>query len=164
MASKLGRKKTIIIGLLISLTAFISCIFINATTPHGDILFATCFIVAGFGLVCINVNTFPMVTELARGSNVGRYTGYYYIASMAAQTFTPGLVGLVMENFENQTFALFIYSTIFVFLSMVSILFVKYGDSKPPKKAKAIEYFSDEDFNDNVENPQVGLLLIFVAK
>ena len=132
MASKLGRKKTIIIGLLISLAAFISCIFINATTPHGDILFAVCFILAGFGLVCINVNTFPMVTELARGSNVGRYTGFYYIASMAAQTFTPALVGLVMEHFENQTYSLFIYSTVFIALSMLSIMFVKLKGMQNP--------------------------------
>ena len=55
------------------------------------------FVMAGFGWATINVNSYPMVVELSRGGDVGKYTGFYYTASMAAQTVTPMLSGVFME-------------------------------------------------------------------
>ncbi|MEG2084211.1 MAG: MFS transporter [Clostridia bacterium] len=128
LASKIGRKKSIIIGLAIALVAFVPCIFFTANTPK--VFLGLSFIVAGFGLVVINVNTFPMVTELAKGSNVGKYTGFYYFASMSAQTITPALAGVFMDL---KSYTLFIYALIFIALAIVTMSFVKFGDSKPIK-------------------------------
>ena len=76
-----------------------------------------------------------MVVELSKGGNVGKYTGFYYTASMAAQTATPVISGLMMDRFGMTT--LFPYGCIFVLLAFVSMLLVKHGDNRPtPVKAK----------------------------
>ena len=86
------------------------------------------FAMAGIGWATINVNSYPMVVELSSGGDVGKYTGFYYTASMAAQTVTPILSGFFMDI---KMTSLFIYATAFVFLSLVTILFVRHGDSVP---------------------------------
>ena len=87
------------------------------------------FALAGIAWATINVNSFPMVVEMCRGGDVGKYTGFYYTASMAAQTITPYLSGLLMDN-AGLT-ALFPYATAFTALAFVTMLFVRHGDSKP---------------------------------
>ena len=102
------------------------------------------FSVAGIAWAAINVNSFPMVVELAKGSDIGKYTGYYYTASMAAQIVTPLLSGVLMDLAGNMT-PLFIYSTFFVGLSFVTMLFVRHGDSVPEKKKDKHEYLDVSD-------------------
>lgn len=87
------------------------------------------FALAGIGWASINVNSFPMVVELARGGKVGTYTGYYYTASMAAQTVTPIFSGFLMDKFGMRI--LFPYAAVFAGCAIITMLFVKHGDSKP---------------------------------
>lgn len=143
LASKLGRKKTVIIGIIVAALAFIPCFFMTAKTPHVNILFPLCFLLSGFGMVCVNVNTLPMVTELSKGSTVGKYTGYYYAFSMSAQAVTPAFAGIFMTNISQSS--VFIYASVFIALALVTTVFIKHGDNKPEKKKKILEYFSDED-------------------
>lgn len=143
MAAKMGRKRTIIVGLVLAVAALLPCAFMTANTPNVKIWFPLCFIVAGFGLVCVNVNTFPMATELSKGSNVGKYTGFYYISAMTAQAITPFFAGLFMDRVAQQS--VFIYGVVFIVLSIVTICLTKHGDNKPPKKDRLIEYFGEED-------------------
>ena len=141
ISSKFGRKKCILAGVLILGVAFGSAYFVGPTTPA--ILMNVLFALAGIGWATINVNSFPMVVELAKGGNVGKYTGYYYTASMAAQVLTPFLSGLFMDNIGMTT--LFPYATIFVAGSFVTMLFVKHGDSVAEPKASVLENFDIED-------------------
>ncbi|MDE5756838.1 MAG: MFS transporter [Clostridia bacterium] len=143
LANKLGRKKTVIIGVIVAALAFVPCFFMKATTPGVKYLFPLCYLLAGFGMVCVNVNTLPMVTELSRGSTVGKYTGYYYAFSMSAQAVTPAFAGIFMDKISQST--VFIYASVFIGLALVTTVFIKHGDNKPPKKKKMLEYFSDED-------------------
>ena len=143
LASRLGRKKTVLIGIVVAAAAFIPCFFMTAKTPHVNILFPLCFLLAGFGMVCVNVNTLPMVTELSKGSTVGKYTGYYYAFSMSAQAVTPAFAGIFMTKISQSS--VFIYASIFIALALVTTVFIKHGDNKPEKKKKILEYFSDED-------------------
>ncbi len=136
LASKIGRKNTIIIGLIMATISFIPCFFLKATTPGAKILFPACFIIAGFGLVTINVNTFPMVTELSKKSNVGKFTGYYYIASMLAQVITPIFGGMFMDKIEPRY--VFIYSVALLLMAIVTAAFIKHGDTRAPK-VKTVE-------------------------
>ena len=131
IASKVGRKKCILAGVVMLTTAFLCASFLrqNASMLAINAL----FVLAGVGWATINVNSFPMVVEMCRGGDVGRFTGYYYTASMAAQTLTPYFSGLLMDKFGLT--ALFPYSTVFVGLAFVTMLFVRHGDSKPQKKA-----------------------------
>ena len=127
LAKKLGRKTSILIGVVMLTVAFGGAIFMDENS--SSLVVNALFILAGLGWATINVNSFPMVVELASGSNVGKYTGYYYTASMSAQIVTPILSGLIMDWVGNMS-PLFYYSTIFAALAFVTMLFVKHGDSE----------------------------------
>ena len=133
LAKKIGRKKSILAGIIMLTTAFFGAIFMNANSPV--LVLNVLFVLAGIGWATINVNSFPMVVELASGSNVGKYTGYYYTASMSAQIITPILSGAIMDMVGNML-PLFYYSTIFASLAFVTMIFVKHGDSKNVSKEK----------------------------
>lgn len=142
IASKLGRKLTILIGIALLTAAFFGAIFVTASSPTW--LLIVLFALAGIAWATINVNSFPMVVELAKGSTIGKYTGYYYTASMAAQIVTPILSGYLMQAFGTMRI-LFPYGTIFVALSFVTMLFVKHGDSKPDKPKDKMEMLAGAD-------------------
>lgn len=142
IASKIGRKKSILAGVAILTVAFGGAIFIDSSAP--DVLIYILFALAGIGWATINVNSFPMVVELSQGGNIGKYTGYYYTASMAAQVITPILSGAIMDGFHTMK-VLFPYATIFVALSFVTMLFVKHGDSKPEAPKDKMEMLAGAD-------------------
>ena len=127
VASKIGRKKTILAGVVMLAVAFGSAAFMHAESP--TLLMNCMFVLAGVGWATINVNSFPMVVELCSGGDVGKYTGFYYTASMAAQVVTPMFSGFLMDKLGMTV--LFPYAAIFVALAFVSMLFVRHGDSKP---------------------------------
>lgn len=130
VAVKIGRKKTVLAGVLMLFAAFLSASFIREGS--SPVVMYALFALAGIGWATINVNSFPMVVELAKGSDTGKYTGIYYTASMAAQTITPVLSGAIMDAVGNML-PLFIYAAVCVGFAFVTMLFVKHGDSKPPK-------------------------------
>lgn len=127
LASRIGRKKCILIGIVILGCSFLGASFIRAGS--SVMLMNLLFTMAGVGWAAINVNSYPMVVELSRGGEVGRYTGFYYTASMAAQTLTPILSGFMMDSLGMTT--LFPYGAVCVFLAFVTMIFVKHGDNKP---------------------------------
>lgn len=130
MAAKIGRRKSIIIGFALAVISFILICFAVGTNDNQlipAVLFALFYLIAGFGLIIANVNTFPMVTELSTAETVGQYTGYYYVATMSAQAITPTLGGLVMDFVEDKY--LFLYSAICIIIAIVLMIFVKHGDS-----------------------------------
>ena len=136
LASKIGRRKTILAGVGLLTVAFAIVTSFSAATPQVSINII--FALGGIGWATINVNSFPMVVELAKGGNIGKYTGYYYTASMSAQIITPVLSGFVMDLFGGMQ-PLFYYSTIFVALSFVTMFFVKHGDVDLSKQSIAQE-------------------------
>ena len=137
IASKIGRKKTILGGVLLLAAAFGAAVFFPGFTPLIFVFFA----LAGVGWATINVNSYPMVVEMSRGSDVGKYTGYYYTFSMAAQIVTPILSGAVLE-FLGYAY-LFPYGCLFVALSFFTMLTVRHGDSRPTPPADGLEVFED---------------------
>jgi MFS family permease len=141
LSAKFGRKKMILAGVLILGTAFLAASFMTSSSPLMvmNLLFA----MAGIGWATINVNSYPMVVELSRGSNVGKYTGFYYTASMAAQVFTPVFSGVLMDRFGMEK-VFFPYAAIFVALSFCTMLFVRHGDAKPEAK-KGLEALDVDD-------------------
>ena len=142
VASKMGRKKTVLIGVALLFTAFLTAAFMRKGS--SPIIMYTLFALAGIGWATINVNSFPMVVELAKSSDTGRYTGFYYTASMAAQTLTPVLSGVIMDAAGNML-PLFFYAAAMVGGSFLTMLFVRHGDSKPEKLQNKIEAFADND-------------------
>ena len=138
ISSKFGRRKTILAGITMLASAFFIGNFISFSTP--EFVMYPVFILAGIGWATINVNSFPMVVELAKGGEVGKYTGYYYTASMAAQIVAPILSGILYGvagkisgggEFVGMRMTFFAFGTLFVAASFVTMFFVKHGDSKP---------------------------------
>lgn len=142
IASKFGRRKTILAGVALLATSFFIAIFMTANS--SPIFMYILFAFAGIGWATINVNSFPMVVELAKSGDVGKYTGWYYTASMSAQVLTPILSGAIMDLFGNMS-PLFPYASICVALAFVTMFFVKHGDSKPVAKKSALENFDIDD-------------------
>lgn len=139
IAGKIGRKKTILAGIAVLTTAFFSGIFMTEETIMLYVLFA----LAGMGWAMINVNSLPMITEFARSGNIGQFTGYYYFASMSAQTLTPVIIGFLIENLAIGYRVLFIYASVFVALSAIPIAFSRHGDSIAQVEGSILERFDD---------------------
>lgn len=143
LASRVGRKKTIIIGCAILAGCFavmaLHTVMIKGFTPA---IYAV-FVLVGFSWAAINVNSLPMVVEMCKGGEIGKYTGYYYTFSMAAQIVTPILSGALLEYVGYWT--LFPYGAVFVALSILTMLQVKHGDNKPHMPKDKLEVFEDLD-------------------
>ncbi|MBR0136977.1 MAG: MFS transporter [Erysipelotrichaceae bacterium] len=142
IASKIGRKKTIMGGIiLLSLMFFVG--FVLTTRMHEiNIIMYISFALVGLAWAAINVNSLPMVVEMCKGSDIGKFTGYYYTASMSAQIVTPIIAGTLMRLISYKV--LFIYSSVFVLLALFTMSQVKHGDQKVAAK-KGLEAYEDMD-------------------
>ena len=142
LASKIGRKRTILIGILMLAACFMAGYFLTTRFNEINIIMFIVFALVGFAWAAINVNSLPMVVEMCRGSDIGKFTGYYYTASMAAQVVTPIVAGFLMRNVSYKV--LFPYAALFVLLSFATMTMVKHGDVAPEAK-KGLEAFEDMD-------------------
>lgn len=140
ISGKLGRKRTVLLGVALMTVCYAGAIFINRPTP---IIYAV-FALVGIGWAAINVNSFPMVVEMSIGSNVGKYTGFYYTFSMAAQITTPILSGFLIDNLGFGYRVLFPYAVAFSVFSFITMLFVKHGDSKPEAKSVILDSLAND--------------------
>ncbi len=153
VSDKIGRKWTIIIGLALLVIALVGLIFVpradatfvkdGITYNKAHILLFPCFIVAGIGWAFVNCCSYPMVVELSNKKNIGKYTGIYYAASMAAQSLTPVVAGLAVF-FADAWNVLFIYSSALMGLSLLVFFFVNNVKTKKSEKKKGLEVF-DQD-------------------
>lgn len=132
VASKVGRKKTIMAGVVVLTTAFAAASFLRAGS--SVLLMNVLFALAGIGWATINVNSFPMVVEMCSGADIGKYTGFYYTASMSAQIITPMLSGMLMDMDGVGMTVLFPYAAVFAGLAFVTMAMVRHGDAKPQSK------------------------------
>ncbi len=139
VSSKIGRKKTILYGVLVITLCYFSGCFVTSMNWGVYVIFG----LTGIAWAAINVNSYPMVVEMSKGSDVGKYTGLYYTFSMAAQTITPILSGFFLEHFSYRT--LFPYAVVFSVGSLLTMLMVKHGDSKPVQRKSMLENFDVDD-------------------
>lgn len=139
VATRIGRKKTILVGVAVLALCFFSGALFPSYHPAINIVFA----LVGISWAAINVNSYPMVVEMSQGGSVGKFTGYYYTFSMAAQIFTPVLSGALLEHVGYWT--LFPYAALFSALAFVTMLFVRHGDSKPMPAKSRLEAYDTPD-------------------
>ena len=142
VASKFGRRKTIRFGTLLLTAAFASAFIYTQISDQFSPLLFVLFTLVGIGWAFINVNSLPMVLEMCKGSEVGKFTGLYYTFSMSAQIATPIVAGWLLENISYK--ALFPYAAIFALASFFTMGFVKHGDNKVEGKM-GLEAFDIED-------------------
>ena len=139
LSSKFGRKKLIQAGVILLAVCFATAGLFTAFHPAVYVVFA----LVGVAWAMINVNSYPMVVEISKSGDVGKYTGYYYTFSMAAQIITPILSGLLLEHVGYQT--LMPYATVMVAISFVTISLARLGDNKPEPPKSKLEAFDVGD-------------------
>ena len=139
LASRIGRKKTILGGVALLASMFA----LGGLVPEYHFWVNGLFALVGVAWAAINVNSYPMVVEMSKGSDIGKFTGYYYSFSMAAQIVTPVVSGALLEHVGYWT--LFPYAAVFAALAFVTMLFVRHGDSRPEKAKSRLEAFDVED-------------------
>ena len=149
IASKIGRKYTVVGGLGLTLLGYLLWLILTFTVglPTGSIplwLFAIWF-VKGFGMSLVHVNSFPMVVELCNSKKIGAFTGYYYASSMAAQTITPIALGTLLLVPKFDWNLLPVYATVCVAISLGIFLFIKNVTSVKTKFSKGLEALGEAD-------------------
>ena len=142
VASKIGRRKTIRLGCILLTVAFASAFGYTLVSDQFSMILYALFTLVGIGWAFINVNSLPMVLEMCKGSEVGKFTGLYYTFSMSAQIATPIAAGWLLENISYK--ALFPYAAIFALASFATMGFVNHGDNKAAGK-KGLEAFDMDD-------------------
>lgn len=139
ISAKIGRKKTIMGGVLLMASCYGAAIFAREYHPIVNVAFA----LIGVAWAAINVNSYPMIVAMSSGSDVGKFTGTYYTFSMAAQILTPVLSGFLLENVSYNT--LFPYALFFSLMAFLTMTQVRHGDVKPQKKESILENFDVDD-------------------
>ena len=139
LSSKVGRRKMILLGVCV-LTA---CFALAGTVQTFSPLVYALFVLIGFAWAAINVNSYPMVVEISQSGDVGKYTGYYYTFSMAAQIVTPIASGWLLEHVGYHT--LFPYAAAMTGAAFFTMLFVRHGDSRPEAAKSVLEHFDAAD-------------------
>lgn len=139
ISSRIGRKKTILGGIVLMTLCYAVAVFATSYHPWINVLFA----LIGIGWAAINVNSYPMVVEMGKGCDIGKFTGTYYTFSMTAQIITPILSGFLLEKLSYRS--LFPYAVIFSALAFFTMVQVRHGDTRPEKKGSALENFDVDD-------------------
>lgn len=142
VASRIGRRKTIRFGTLLLSGSFLAAFLLTMALEGFNPVLYLLFLLVGLAWASINVNSLPMVVEMCKGSEVGKFTGLYYTFSMSAQIITPIVAGWLLRNVSYR--ALFPYAAFFVFASFLTMGFVRHGDNKVPAK-KGLEAYDVED-------------------
>ena len=142
VASRIGRKKTILCGIVLLAACFLMGFVLTTVYSSIQPIMYVVFALVGLAWAAINVNSLPMVVEMCRGSDIGKFTGYYYTFSMAAQVVTPIAAGTLMRLIDYRV--LFPYAALFVALSFVTMLGVHHGDTKVEAK-KGLDAFEEMD-------------------
>lgn len=124
LAGKFGRKKIITIGLIGMIAAFIPMVFVENMA-----LLRILLLLGGLCWACININSLPMVVELAASDRIGSFTGYYYFFSFSAAIVSPTLFGWIRDLTQNYS-TLFTYSIISFALALICMQLVHHGEAK----------------------------------
>lgn len=143
LASRIGRKKSIIIGVAVLSACFFAGFLLNYILDGYSPILLVIFSLIGIAWSMINVNSLPMVVEMCKESDIGRYTGYYYTCSMAAQIVTPIISGALLEHVGYWT--MFPYGALFVFFALITMSMVKHGDNKPVLPEDRFELLDVDD-------------------
>ena len=151
MGRKLGRKKTIMIGLGVIVAMFAVYLsvsqFSNSKTFTWIVLWIA-LVVGGAAVGCININTLPLVLAIGGREYVGTFTGYYYTATFSAAITGPILCGLVIGLFNDDYNFMFLFCAIMFAIGLAVISRVRHGEmSKDEDQTwldEAVEAASDD--------------------
>lgn len=140
LGKKIGRKKTILIGLCLFST--LSLVYFLKDSSALNWVIWILLVIGGAANMLITVNTLPLVLEIGGQEKIGTFTGYYYTATFSAQIAAPIVFGM-FRMFSGTYSTLFVFSPIAFILSLLCILFVKHGEAIPDELIKEAEMSDD---------------------
>jgi maltose/moltooligosaccharide transporter len=123
-ANRIGRKRTIILGIFVLMIAVLSIGFVGSIP-----IIIIVMVVGGIAWACININSYPMICDLATDDTLGTYTGLYYFFSMLAQTISPPVMGIAIDITGNYK-TVFYIAPVFFALALILMMFVKGGEAE----------------------------------
>lgn len=130
IGTKIGKKKTIMIGLIMIILVFVGVFFTKDINTIGYL-----FIPAGVAWALININSYPFVVSMTDQKNIGSYTGLYYLFSSLAAVASPPLIGMLIDTLGYGI--LFKYSVSGFILAFIFILFVKTPKEEPAEMVQS---------------------------
>jgi MFS family permease len=126
IGEKLGRRKTIIIGILLFGIDMLLGFFVTTSTQIGIVL-----AISGIGWALINVNTLPMVIDTTDDARLlGTYTGLYYFASQVGAAFAPLMMGAIIDLFDSNFRTIFLTGPGFFVLGLIAMTLVTRGEAR----------------------------------
>ena len=130
-AIKFGRKPCVLFGIALLVVGCFLIYILGANFKAPSAIVYLWFVLLGIGWALINVNSYPMMVEMSSRGNIGKYTGFYYTASMLAQSFTPILLGAIIAFVPSITLRhLFLYSTAMAVLAFIVLFLFKENKEK----------------------------------
>jgi len=150
IGARVGRKRTITLGLLTVILVMLGAFFLGQTSrPSSPSLsdpvimtFMGLFFLGGIGWAMVNVNSLPMVVDMTTEEKLGGYTGLYYFFSQAANLLAPPLAGAFLDIIGYET--LLPFAMVFFILALVAVQFVRRGDVVRVR-GDVLDYIPDMD-------------------
>lgn len=140
IGGKIGRKKTISMGLIVMILIMLSVFFVPETTlvKHvftlpilGDVpVVGLMLVIAGLGWALININSLPVVVDLTDAVQIGTFTGLYYLFSTLAAIAGPNINGWIVKLTGDNYSSIFIIGPIFMLAALICVLGMKAGEAK----------------------------------
>ena len=137
LGRKIGRKKTIMIGLGAIVAMFAVYLTVSQVLPANEdgsvntftwITLWIALVVGGAAIGCVNINTLPLVLAIGGREYVGTFTGYYYTATFSAAVTGPILCGLVIGLFHEDYNFMFMFCAVMFAIGLAVITQVKHGE------------------------------------
>ena len=139
IGGKIGRKRTISIGLVVMVIVMTTIFFIPASTLVQEVfrlpilgavpVVGLMLILAGLGWALININSLPVVVDLTDATQIGTFTGLYYLFSTLAAIAGPNINGWIVKLTGDNYASIFIIGPIFMIAALISILGMKSGEA-----------------------------------
>jgi len=125
IGTRLGRRLTIMLGLLIFAVLLVVAYFVPSVPVIAVILG-----LGGASWALVNINSLPMVVDLAQNERLlGTYTGFYYAASQTAAILGPILNGLIIDATGRNYASIFLATPGFFLLALICMAFVRRGEA-----------------------------------
>ena len=129
ITTRFGRRKSCMVGSLMCAVGYFGT---SLVTPEKVNTIYIWFVIAAIGFPLFGINLGPMVLELGKDIDAGRYLGYYYVAATGAQIVAPTLASLFINRWGYGVLGIF--SSFFTAIAFLVLLPVRHGDVKPSLK------------------------------
>jgi MFS family permease len=126
IAGRFGRKRTIIVGLVV-FAVLLAIAFFVPVVPAIVILLA----VGGMAWALVNINSLPMVVDISPSEEtLGTYTGLYYISATLAAVLGPIFNGWVIDEMGGNYNMIFLVCPAFFALAILCMCGVTKGEAR----------------------------------